>query len=78
MEDVLRLALPAVAALVTHFVKKAVPAIPKWLIPIFASVLGAVGQALAGADSTAAMVTGGLASVGVREVLDQLNKRVRE
>lgn len=76
MDELVRIAIPFAAALVTWAVRQVVPVIPKPLLPILATLLGAVGQALAGApDATTAVLSGG-AAVAAREIVDQARKYV--
>jgi hypothetical protein len=77
MDGVLQALIPAIAALVTEGVKRLAPALPKWLIPIFASVLGAAAQALATGAVTETAAMTGLAAVGLREIVDQARKATR-
>lgn len=62
-----------VGPIVTGLVKRILPSIPKMLLPLLSTVVGAVAAVLAGADTSSAALIGG-ASVGVRESTDQLLK----
>jgi hypothetical protein len=78
MDDILRIAIPAAAAILTAIVRRVVPLIPKPLVPILATVIGAIGAALSGqADTTTGAALSGLAAIGVREIVDQVSKAGR-
>jgi hypothetical protein len=78
MDDILRIAIPAAAAILTSLVRRVMPLIPKPLVPILATVIGAIGAALSGqADTTTSAALSGLAAIGVREVVDQAAKAAK-
>jgi hypothetical protein len=78
MDDILRIAIPAAAAILTSLVRRVVPLLPKPLVPILATVFGALGAALSGQADTATTATlSGLAAIGVREIVDQTSKAAK-
>jgi hypothetical protein len=78
MDDILRIAIPAAAAILTSLVRRVIPVLPKPLVPILATVFGAIGAALSGqADTTTGAALSGLAAIGVREIVDQAAKAGR-
>ena len=63
---------PVIVGLIRTFAAR----LPKWLIPIIAPIIGAVGTTAINMD-TSSIVSGavaGLVGVGLREVYDQINK----
>jgi len=68
---------PVIVPLVIAGVKKVLPQIPTWLLPVLAPILGVVADLInswaSGAQTNLALAAVlGLAGVGVREVKDQL------
>jgi hypothetical protein len=74
--------LPLIAVLVpivVAAVKKMLPKVPSWALPLLAPIIGAAGDAilavLAGIPMTGWQgALAGLAGVGVREIVDQTKK----
>lgn len=81
-----QIGLPLIAVLVPLVValfKKALPQIPKPLLPLLAAVLGVIGDLatsyLSGAPSnTIVGALVGFGGVGLRELIDQMKKAVAE
>lgn len=76
--------LPLIAVLVpivVAAVKKMLPKVPSWALPLLAPIIGAAGDAilavLAGIPMTGWQgALAGLAGVGVREIVDQTKKAI--
>lgn len=77
-QDIIALLTPVVGPLLTAGVKKVLPKIPTWLIPVLATALGAgfnlltnyaTSHQISNVWAAAAL---GLAGIGVREIKDQL------
>lgn len=81
-----QIGLPLIAVLVPMIValfKKALPQIPKPLLPLLAAVLGVIGDLaasyLSGAPSNSVLgALLGFGGVGLRELIDQMRKAVAE
>lgn len=76
-QTIVSLATPVIVPLIIAGVKKILPSIPTWLIPVMTPFLGASVDVLnhfATGSSTNLLLSAllGLAGVGVREVVDQL------
>ena len=68
---------PAVGPLATAMAKKAMPYIPKFLLPILSTIVSAWAAVFAGAGPQLAVAVGG-SSVAVREVVDQAIMKPRK
>jgi len=78
------LLLAVVVPIIIAGVKKVVPLIPGWLIPIIAPAVGYLANLISGllggvkTDSAFAAALLGLAGVGIREIFDQIKKVLTE
>lgn len=69
----LQLFAPIIGPLVTGLLRRAMPAIPKLLLPIIATLSGTVCAVFGGAENHTAMALGA-SGVAVREIQDQVRK----
>jgi hypothetical protein len=84
-EKTLALLIPILVPAAIAALKAAIPALPKWALPILAPLLGAVAEIAASYSGVgfggAPGLTGallGAAGTGVREIADQTRKRLAE
>lgn len=75
------LVIPIAVPLVLGIAKSFVPKIPGWMLPVLAPLMGAAADYFASGtfgQGTAMGVIAGSAGVGVRELADQIMKRLKE
>lgn len=73
--NVLQLLAPLIGPVIVGLLKTFVlPAIPKPLLPVLATLIGAVAAAIGGADTGTALALGG-SGVALREIVDQATKK---
>lgn len=80
---ILTLAVPVLSPLLTAGVKKLVPIMPPWIIPMICTGLGTLSVYIAhwstnNSTNPAWAIGLGLAGIGVREILDQLKNAKAE